>query len=66
MAGQQVFKKILSIQHFGGRPTMTKLIPTPAGAVRLCLRRSRSSRKLNLIETVHVGSLDFFNSHDRF
>lgn len=44
---------------------MTKLIPTPAGAVRLCLRRSRSSRKLNLIETVHVGSLDFFNSHDR-
>ena len=44
---------------------MTKLIPTPAGAVRLCLRRSRSSRKLNLIETVHVGSLDFFNSHGR-
>jgi len=46
MAGQQVSKVKLSRQHFGGRPTTTKLCSTPAGAVLVAIDMSKNRQEV--------------------
>src|SRR5436305_5431676 len=54
MVGQQVSKVRLSRQHFGGRPTMTKLTSTPAGAVLVAIDMSKNRQEV-LIERPEGG-----------
>lgn len=54
MAGQQVSKVKLSRQHFGGRPIITKLCATPAGAVLVAIDMSKNRQEV-LIERPEGG-----------
>jgi hypothetical protein len=54
MTGQQVSKVKLSTQHFGDRPTITKLSSTPADAVLVAIDMSKHRQEV-LIERPEGG-----------